>query len=114
MERELLVQKGFDVDGAMKRFMNNEALYLKCLKKMLNDNNINELRAAYDNGDCENAFKAAHSIKGFVSNLGIETLHQQIHPIVETLREGSLPDADKIEQFEINYKAVYELIESLS
>lgn len=113
MNQELLVQNGFDVNGAMKRFMNNEALYLKCLKKMLNDTNIKELRVAFDNGDCENAFKAAHSIKGFVSNLGIETLHQQIHPIVETLRGGSLPSAETLAQFETTYDNIYHLIESL-
>ena len=113
MNQELLVQNGFDVEGAMKRFMNNEALYLKCLKKMLNDNNIKELRTAYDNGDSENAFKAAHSIKGFVSNLGIETLHQQIHPMVEMLREGGLPAAGELAEFEQAYEKVYQLIESL-
>lgn len=113
MNQELLVQNGFDVDGAMKRFMNNEALYLKCLKKMLNDTNIKELRVAYDSGDCETAFKAAHSIKGFVSNLGIEVLHQQIHPIVESLRAGSLPGADEVAQFEEMYQKIYTLIETL-
>lgn len=113
MNQELLIQNGFDVEGAMKRFMNNEALYLKCLKKMLNDTNIKEMREAYDHGDCENAFKAAHSIKGFVSNLGIETLHQQIHPIVEAFREGNMPENGEIAQFEEAYQSVYQLIESL-
>ena len=113
MNQELLIQNGFDVEGAMKRFMNNEALYLKCLKKMLNDTNIKELRSAYDSGDCENAFKAAHSIKGFVSNLGIETLHQQIHPMVECLRCGSLPANEELEQFEQAYQTIYKLIEAL-
>lgn len=113
MNQELLVQNGFDVEGAMKRFMNNEGLYLKCLKKMLNDTNIEELRTAYDGGDCETAFKAAHSIKGFVSNLGIESLHQQIHPIVEELRAGNLPNVDELVQFEQAYRKIYELIETL-
>ena len=113
MNQELLIQNGFDVEGAMKRFMNNETLYLKCLKKMLNDDNIKELRVAFDNGDCENAFKAAHSIKGFVSNLGIETLHRQVHPIVEAFRAGTMPQASEIAQFEQAYQEVYQLIESL-
>ena len=34
-QKELLEQKGFDVDGTMRRFLNNEALYMKCLKKFL-------------------------------------------------------------------------------
>ena len=28
-QKEFLEEKGFDVDGTMKRFLNNEALYLK-------------------------------------------------------------------------------------
>ena len=39
-EKELLEQHGFDVDGTMKRFLNNEMLYKKCLKKFLNDKSI--------------------------------------------------------------------------
>ena len=36
-EVEFLESKGFDVNGALKRFLNNEALYKKCMKKFLDD-----------------------------------------------------------------------------
>lgn len=29
-QKKMLEEKGFDVDGTMKRFLNNETLYLKC------------------------------------------------------------------------------------
>ena len=43
-QKELLEQKGFDVDGTMRRFLNNEALYMKCLKKFLNDTSFEKLK----------------------------------------------------------------------
>lgn len=39
-QKKYLEEKGFDVDGTMKRFLNNETLYLKCLKKFLDDSSL--------------------------------------------------------------------------
>ena len=76
VEKELLEQHGFDVDGTMKRFLNNEMLYKKCLKKFLDDKSMETLKEACKVGNVEEAFKAAHTMKGFISNLGMEKLHQ--------------------------------------
>ena len=58
-EKEMLVQNGFDVDGAMHRFLNNEALYKKCMRKYLDDTSFDDLIAAVNEGNCNEAFKAA-------------------------------------------------------
>ena len=46
-KKELLEQNGFDVDGTMRRFLNNEALYMKCMKKFLDDTSFDQLKDAY-------------------------------------------------------------------
>lgn len=112
-ERDLLEQHGFDVDGTMKRFLNNEIIYKKCLKKFLDDKSIDMLKEAYSAGNIEAAFKAAHTMKGFVANLGMEKLYQFLIPMVEKLRAGELLGQDDLKQLEEIYHEMYELIENM-
>lgn len=116
MEQEtldLLVQHGFDVDGAMKRFLNNEALYIKCLKKFLTDENFAKLVGAKVAGDCEEAFKAAHTMKGFLSNLGIDKFYTALNPVVEKLRANNLDIDAELGELEVLYKETYDVISRL-
>lgn len=110
---KLLEENGFDVVGTMKRFLNNDALYMKCLKKFLDDESFVKLKSAYESGNCEEAFKAAHTMKGFVSNLGINRLYDAINPMVEKLRIGNLDIAEELKIAEELYHNAYELIEKL-
>ena len=112
-EKELLEQHGFDVDGTMKRFLNNEMLYKKCLKKFLDDKSMDALQAASASSNVEEAFKAAHTMKGFISNLGMEKLHQLLIPMVEKLRAGELLEQGELEQLSEVYREMYELIENI-
>ena len=112
-ERELLEQHGFDVDGAMKRFMNNEQLYKKCLKKFLGDESMDILKESCVAGDTQNAFKAAHTMKGFIANLGMEKLHETLTPLVEKLRIGTIPEQEEIDNLGKIYQEMYELIENI-
>ena len=52
-QKKYLEEKGFDVDGTMKRFLNNETLYLKCLKKFLDDSSFEKLKEGYEKGNCK-------------------------------------------------------------
>ena len=110
---QLLEEQGFDVEGTMKRFLNNDALYMKCLKKFLDDKSFEVLKESLENGNCEEAFKAAHTMKGFVSNLGINKLYEVVSPMVEKLRTGNMDIADEMQKMEALYKSTYELIEKL-
>ncbi|MBO5144485.1 MAG: Hpt domain-containing protein [Lachnospiraceae bacterium] len=112
-QRELLQKNGFDVDGTMRRFLNNEALYLKCLKKFLDDSSYEELKEAYAEGNCNEAFKSAHTMKGFVSNLGIDDLYHLLIPLVEKLRVQDMNIDSEMKQLEIIYQKTYNLIEAL-
>ena len=112
-EKELLEQHGFDVDGTMKRFLNNEMIYKKCLKKFLDDKSMEVLKESCNAGNIEEAFKAAHTMKGFISNLGMEKLHQYLIPMVEKLRAGEMLEQDEVTQLEEVYQEMYELIEDM-
>lgn len=111
--RKLLEDNGFDVEGTMKRFLNNDALYMKCLKKFLDDDSMERLKTAYEEGNCEEAFKAAHTMKGFVSNLGINRLYEAINPMVEKLRTGNMDVTEELKITEELYYNTYNLIETL-
>lgn len=112
-QKELLEQKGFDVDGTMRRFLNNEALYMKCLKKFLNDTSFEKLKEAYEQGNCEEAFKCAHTMKGFVSNLGINEMYHLLIPMVEKLRVQDMNLGEEMKRLAVLYEETYKIIEEL-
>lgn len=111
--KAMLESKGFDVDGAMRRFLNNEALYIKCLKKFLDDTSYEELKAAYEAGNCNEAFKAAHTMKGFVSNLGINNIYHLLIPMVEKLRVQDMNIEEELKQLGALCEEASEIIENL-
>lgn len=111
--KEFLEQKGFDVDGTMKRFLNNEALYFKCLRKFLEDSSFDKLKEAYAKGNSKEAFEGAHTMKGFVSNLGINELYHHLIPMVEKLRVQDMNLDSEMARLEELYRDTYKTIEEL-
>ena len=111
--KKFLEEKGFDVDGTMKRFLNNENLYLKCLRKFLDDASYDKLREAYEKGNCKEAFEGAHTMTGFVSNLGINKMYHQLIPMVEKLRVQDMSLDDEMEHLAVLYEETYKIIEEL-
>ena len=75
--RAALVRAGVDVDGALERFMNNEGLLERFLKKFPADPNYGALKEALARGDADAAFRAAHTLKGVAANLSMATLQQR-------------------------------------
>lgn len=112
-QKELLEKKGFDVDGTMRRFLNNEALYFKCLKKFLDDSSYEKLKEAYEQENCNEAFKWAHTMKGFVSNLGINEIYHLMIPMVEKLRVQDMNIGEEMKQLGTLYQETYKIIEDL-
>lgn len=112
-EKELLEHHGFDVEGTLSRFMKNEQLYRKCMKKFLDDSNMRKLKEACVQENKEEAFRAAHTMKGLVSNLGIGKLYGLLTPAVEKLRAGEFLTPQETAEIEEVYQEVYELIENM-
>lgn len=89
--QEIFEEYGGDYSATMSRLMNNQTLYLKLLNMLFADDSHAQLESALDNGDLEAGFRAVHTLKGIVGNLGLTPLHEACAAIVEPLRSG---DAD--------------------
>lgn len=93
-KRTRLLQIGVDIDGGLERFMDNEALFLKCLRRFPADTSFQQLEDALLAGDLQAAFVAAHTLKGVSGNLSLDAVFQASLPVVEALRCGSQKDAE--------------------
>ena len=79
---------GFDVDGAIRRFGSNEALYEKYVFKFTDDKIYDNLVKAFTGGDMEAALREAHTLKGVSGNLGLNPLFEPVNTLMGALREG--------------------------
>ena len=77
---------GADYDGTMRRFLGNEAMYLRVLGMLPRDGSVNRLGDALESGGLGGAFEAAHSLKGVAGNLGLDPLYKAACAVVEPLR----------------------------
>ena len=64
----------------------NEALVKKFVGKFLNDPSFQLLESSLKAENYEEAFRAAHTLKGVCQNLSFTKLHQSSHEITEALR----------------------------
>lgn len=83
---------GADYHTTMARFVGNEALYLRFLDLLFQDENLEKLVSSLDSGDLNRAFEAAHTLKGVTGNLGLTSLCEAVCRIVEPLRRGEALD----------------------
>ncbi len=112
---ELLKQKlkenGADVEGTLHRFMNNDALFLKFILKFKDDQNYAKLKQYLDEKNYEEAFKAAHTLKGVSANLGLNPIFDRASAVTELLRgkDASEVDDAKVEEEKNALEAAYKL-----
>lgn len=69
--KKQLEESGADVDVTLKRFMGNEAIYMKFIMKFLDDKNYDGIKEGIEGHDYEKAFGCAHSLKGFPEIWGL-------------------------------------------
>ena len=106
-----LVAAGVDVPTALDRFMGNEGLYEKFLKKFPGDDNFRILVEGTKNRDLEGAFTAAHTLKGVAGNLGLDCITTLLFPVVEKLRSGELDGVEEaVEKMEVIYDELCKII----
>ena len=87
--RNLLVEAGVEVNSVMERFMNNEALLERFMRKFKDDPNYKELLDAVEKKDTERAFTASHTLKGVSGNLSLTSLQKQVSEQCEFFRAGN-------------------------
>lgn len=88
--KECYAALGGDYDEVMGR-LRSERLVQKFVLKFVDDGSYDLLRASLEAGDREEAFRAAHTIKGVCANLAFNTLLASSEELTEALRDGAPP-----------------------
>lgn len=98
--RKQLEENGADVDTTLKRFMGNETIYLKFIRKFLDDKNYEAIETSLAQNDYEAAFTGAHSLKGVAGNLGLNPVYEAASEMSELLRnvKSTGVDAEELQE----------------
>lgn len=106
MNVERLKAVGVDYDGGVKRMCGNEALYHKFLGKFPEDRSMELLKENLEEGALEEAFQAAHTLKGVSATLNLTPLYEASCVLCEKLRKGTNGEPEEI-------AAVYEAYDAM-
>lgn len=113
MNFTLLKQIGINTDSAIERFMGNEKLYEKMLKKFLVEGTFEKLTHAVSEKDRKAALEASHTLKGLCGNLSIDTLFELFNKQVVLMRADKWDEAySMMTEITDTYKNVTEVISS--
>lgn len=77
-----------DLKGALARFSNMEAMYLKYLRRFNDEPTYAQLLEAVSKQDFKEIETTAHTLKGIAGNLGLTALFIDFDEIVKAVRAG--------------------------
>lgn len=100
---------GGDFEGTLGR-LGSEKMVERFALKFLADRSYPTLIQAMEEENYEDAFRAAHTLKGVGLNLGFTKLHEASDLLTEALRGGNKPGDDTLFQ---NVKAECEKVVAL-
>lgn len=89
---ETLNEFGVNTKEGLTRCMNNEKFYFKMLKMGLASDQFEKLGASLEAGNNEEAFEAAHALKGVLGNLALTPIYNPLAEMTELLRAGKSED----------------------
>ena len=81
---------GADYEDVLNRMMKKEELVRKFVKKFLDDKSYEQLCNSMEEKNAEEAFRAAHTLKGVAQNLSFTGLYQPASVLTEKLRIGEM------------------------
>lgn len=84
-----------DFNSVLSR-LGNEALISRIALKFLNDTSYSDLKSSLAEERIEDAFRAAHTLKGVCVNLGFDRLYRCSSELTELLRAGSTDGAEDL------------------
>lgn len=87
---------GGDYEDTMRR-MGMERLLQKFMLKFLDDKSFEELCNSMEQKNYEEAFRAAHTLKGLCLNLGFKTLAESSSNLTEALRSQNFEESQLAE-----------------
>ena len=90
--QECYAALGGDYDEVIGR-LRSERMVQKFVLRFLDDKSYELLCGAMESGNYEEAFRAAHTIKGVAQNLSFTALYQSASALSEALRGGFTPEA---------------------
>lgn len=103
---------GGDYAGTKGRLMTDERI-VRFVNKFPADGSYKLLIDSLAAGNVEEAFRAAHTIKGVAQNLGFTALHKSAEEVTEILRAGSLDVSAYMPKLEADYKLTMDGISQL-
>ena len=89
---ETLNEFGVNTKEGLTRCMNNEKFYFKMIKMGLASDQFEKLGTALDNNKLDEAFEAAHALKGVLGNLALTPIYTPLAEMTELLRAGKSED----------------------
>ena len=90
--RKMLENAGYDVNGALARFVNNENLYFMFMKKFKNDENYMKIEGALAAENYEEVYSAVHALKSVAGNLGIQDVFEKTVEMLALIKGKSADD----------------------
>ena len=107
---ECYIALGGNYDDVLGR-LRSERLIQKFVLKFLDDKSFETLCSSMQEENLEEAFRAAHTIKGTCLNLGFTKLGNSSSEITEALRSGDMSGAkDLMEQVRRDYQQTVDAI----
>lgn len=89
---DALRQFGADTEKGLAMCMGNEALYLRLVSSVPQEQRFDELETAIGEKNFDAAFDAAHALKGVLGNLSLTPLFDKASEITELLRDRTDTD----------------------
>lgn len=84
---------GGSYEDAKSRLM-SDSLISRMLVRFQEDKSYENLTKAMAEGNDQDAFRMAHTLKGVCGNLGFQKLYKSSGLLTESLRNGRAPEAD--------------------
>lgn len=102
-----------DYAGTKARLMTDERI-LRFVNKFPADGSYQLLLDSLASANVQEAFRAAHTIKGVAQNLGFTALYKASEVVTEILRGGNLDVADKMPELTKYYELTMDGIAKLN
>ena len=113
MIQELYEKIEGDYEKAIYRMQNDDRIK-KYLGFFVQDESFEQLKNALDNKDVEEAFRAAHTLKGISQNMAFNNFSILVEKITEELREKKLEAAlETFKEVSENYNMIINEIKNI-
>ena len=110
-QQHALEVRNTDLQGAVQRLGGNEQLYLSCLSMFLEDSTIVDLNRAIKAKSGDDAFTAAHALKGLAGNMGFIPLMHSTSQLVIMIRGGRIKElSEYMTQVNSSYRDIVDAI----